>query len=755
MRKVRFGVVGGGGAFYFHSNAIRGSEYLEYTAIYDINYENAKRMAAKYVNNPMKAYRILDEMLESDIDAVLVLVPHVFHDEIVIQCAKKGKHVLCEKPMGTTLEGCQRMIDACEENGVNFMIAENHRFLPAHQCVHDLVAAGAIGEVKMIRAYEGVNEIPGLSKSGFWKGDPVKAGGGSLMDMAAHKFATIEYIIGSRCEEVNAVLAKQMINLPEKAEDNAVAIAKYENGVIADIMVSFTQMTPPFNSMEIYGTKGTIFENHAWEKPVRIYAMKSDDPNRHQKWYEPECEHAPFPKYYPISVRQEDEHFAKCILNGTKPEFTPQQAMHAIEAILSGYLSHIEGRPVKCEEVRQMGREGRTIEILKKLAPSIPVNKNLKERKNVEAIGYSKERAAGIMEKYKLDLLIANSPVNVYYTTGLPVLHSAPNPILASLASQYPYLGLVRRRGENSVVHWNVFKSTDELCWAKDSIGIESPTDVKRALKWKLKEWGMEGKTVGVESTIPKYVLDVLTDPQWNLKIVEADEAFRDMRLVKSEKELEYIMKATQITETALRKCIDACRVGVTDNELLALGKAAMMEAGASDWDHLTMTIGDSDPEAPGPGRAIREGEIIRLDFGANYKGYVADINCHVIVGKTPEAAKKHMDALIDFQAYMEKRVKPGVNMKTLGEEAKAYYQEKYPDSLAFSIGHSMGLECEDQHILGTLGNIDGPFEKNMVFEIEAWEEFGGALIGVEDTYVVTEDGCKKVTTIPKHIIEK
>lgn len=755
MRKVRFGVVGGGGAFYFHSNAIRNSEYLEYVAIYDVNYENAKRMARKYVNNEMVAYETLDEMLDSDIDAVLVLVPHVFHDGIVVRCAEKGKHVLCEKPMGTTLEACQRMIDACEKNGVTFMIAENHRFLPAHQCVHDLVASGAIGEVKMIRAYEGVNEIPGLSKSGFWKGDPIKAGGGSLMDMAAHKFATIEYVIGSRCEEVTAVLAKQMINLPEKAEDNAVAIAKYENGVICDVMVSFTQMTPPFNSMEIYGTKGTIFENHAWEKPVRIYQMEANDPEQHQKWYEPECEHAPFPKYYPISVRQEDEHFAKCILNGTKPEFTPQQAMNAIEAILSGYLSHIEGRPVKCEEVRQMGREGRTIEILQKLAPSIPINKNLKELKDVEAIGYNKERAAAIMEKHNLDLLIASSPVNVFYTTGLPVLHSAPNPILAALASQYPYLGLVRRRGENSVVHWDVFKSADELCWAKDSIGIESPKDVQRALKWKLKEWGLEGKRVGVESTMPKYVVDVLTDPQWNLEVVDADDAFREMRLVKSEKEMEYIMKATEITEYALRKCIDACAVGVTDNDLLALGKAAMMEAGASDWDHLTMTIGDSDPEAPGIGRAIQAGEIIRLDFGANYKGYVSDINCHVIVGKTPEAAKKHIDALIDFQYYMEQRVKPGVNMKELGEEATRYYKEKYPNSLAFSIAHSMGLECEDQHIMGTLGHIDGPFIENMVFEIEAWEEFGGALIGVEDTYVVTADGCKKVTTIPKHIIEK
>ena len=58
--------------------------------------------------------------------------------------------------------------------------------------------------------------------------------------------------------------------------------------------------------------------------------------------------------------------------------------------------------------------------------------------------------------------------IHTYYTTGLPVLHSAPNPILAALANQYPYMGLIRRRGENTVVHWNVFKSAEDLCWAAD-----------------------------------------------------------------------------------------------------------------------------------------------------------------------------------------------------------------------------------------------------------------------------------------------
>jgi predicted dehydrogenase len=267
MKQLKFGVVGGGSAFNFHVNGVKDSKLLRFSAIYDANIENARKIAKRSKEAQIEVFETLDAMLDSDIDAVLVMVPHAYHERIVVKCAEKGKHVLCEKPMATTPEACRNMIRAAEKNKVKFMIAENHRFLPAHVWIHDAVQRGLIGDVLTVRAYEGVNEIPGLSMSGFWKGDPIKAGGGALMDMGAHKFAALEYILESRCSKVTAVLAKQAINLPEKAEDNAFAIVNFENGAIGEISVSFTQMTPPFNSLELFGTTGSIFENHAWEKP--------------------------------------------------------------------------------------------------------------------------------------------------------------------------------------------------------------------------------------------------------------------------------------------------------------------------------------------------------------------------------------------------------------------------------------------------------------------------------------------------------
>ena len=373
MKEVKFGIVGAGSAFRFHYLGAKSSTLIRFCAVYDSNFDRAKKVGEKFSvpGKELKPYKTLAEMLKSDIDAVLIMVPHVYHEEIVVQSAAAGKHVLCEKPMGMTTEACRNMIAACRKNNVKLMIAENHRFLPVHNYIHDMVQAGMIGEIALVRAYEGVDELAGLMRPGFWKGDPLVAGGGSLMDMGVHKFATIEYILNARCEEITAMLSKQMTNLPDKAEDNALAMARFSNGTIADITTSFTQLTTPNNTMEIYGTKGTILEDHNLENPVKIFSFDERMGANVGRWHQPEIEHAAYPGYYLISANRTDEHFAKCIIENETPEFTPEQSMSPVTDVLAGYLSFIEKRPVKIAEIEKMADENRTIEILKKLVASI------------------------------------------------------------------------------------------------------------------------------------------------------------------------------------------------------------------------------------------------------------------------------------------------------------------------------------------------------------------------------------------------
>jgi predicted dehydrogenase len=371
MGKVTFGVIGTGRAYRLHRDADRGSDSVTYGAVYSRSFENARKAAAE--DGKMTAYASLEKMLQSDIDAVLVLAPPGFHEELVLQCARAGKHVLCETPMAVTVEACRRMTAACRDTGVKFMIAENHRFLPAHVSMRDIIQQGLIGDVLMVRAYEGGNEMPGLPDPQSGKGNPAVAGGGAFMDMAVHSFAALEYILGSPCVRVTARMAKQAGSLPGTLEDTGAAIAHYGSGALADIMVSSSQRTLPYNSMEVFGTRGSILENHDWQRPVRFCSFDERMGENQQKWMEPEINQGPFPEWYSRSLRTTDEYFARCIIEDKAPEFTPEAAKNAVACVTAGYLSMIKNRPVETAEIEKIADEGGSMNILTALAALIPI----------------------------------------------------------------------------------------------------------------------------------------------------------------------------------------------------------------------------------------------------------------------------------------------------------------------------------------------------------------------------------------------
>jgi predicted dehydrogenase len=371
MDFVKYGIVGCGEAWLFHRSGYNKDSKMKFVSVYDVDEKRAKNAARRFKMNTFPTY---EEFLKSDIDAVLVMVPHYLHERLVVAAAEAGKHVLCEKPMATTLEGCDEMIKATKKNHVKFMIAENHRFLPAHRYIAEAVHNGLIGNVFLIRSYEGVNEISGLMKPGFWKGHPIMAGGGSLADMGAHKLATMSWILNDEVEAAYSWLTKQCTNLAEKAEDNAMAFFKFKKGTIAETVLSFTVQTPATNSLEVCGTLGTILEDHSWKNPVKIYSSHRDMGQHKGEWYEPEIEHGPFPKYYEISFRIEDNYFTDCILEDKDPEFTPEQARGAIAAVLMAYLSARLGRTATEKELMDVYKKKGTKSILESLEKFVQNN---------------------------------------------------------------------------------------------------------------------------------------------------------------------------------------------------------------------------------------------------------------------------------------------------------------------------------------------------------------------------------------------
>ncbi|MFX0008550.1 MAG: M24 family metallopeptidase, partial [Promethearchaeota archaeon] len=220
----------------------------------------------------------------------------------------------------------------------------------------------------------------------------------------------------------------------------------------------------------------------------------------------------------------------------------------------------------------------------------------------VEPIGYNKKRASEILEKFGVDALIATTPVNVFYTTGIPTLHVAPNPILFVLYNQYPSFSIITNDGEVCLLIWGLYDSIEKFSWVKDYERVGSPKAGLKLLEEKLESFGLRTGKIGLETLMPRYQSEFLRRIFPNAAFVDGDNMFLEMRLIKSEEEINRIKNSTQIAEKAILNCIESLKEGITDIELLKIARRSIVNEGAEGWDHLTMNIGDSDPEAPGVG---------------------------------------------------------------------------------------------------------------------------------------------------------
>jgi len=360
MEPVRFGIIGCGMAARFHILSQRKVEdpKVKFTAAHDLN-EKGLTKFCKY--HKLTPHDTLEKFLQSDeFEAVLILVPHFLHEKMVLASAEAKKHVLCEKPMGMTLEECDAMIDATKKAGVKFMIAENHRFLPAHLLMKDLIDKNFIGDPFLARTYEGAFDEPvNFFDPNIWHFTWEKGGGGVACDQGVHKFAFLNWLLNDTVESAQAWLGKAYDTPSAKGEDNAIIFLRYTKGAMAEVTVTTTSIHQPMNSTEIHGTLGSLFEDHSVENPVKVFSSHKEA-DKKGDYYRPKVEHGPFPQYYIISARNEDIHFAECIQDDTDPEFTPTQAREAVATVLLSYLSTLNNRPTKMEELLEYAKENGT-----------------------------------------------------------------------------------------------------------------------------------------------------------------------------------------------------------------------------------------------------------------------------------------------------------------------------------------------------------------------------------------------------------
>jgi predicted dehydrogenase len=250
--KIKWGVIGSGGIARRRTipEGLSRARNGELSVVFDINPQVNTEVAKEFEAEEAES---IEAMLDSDIDAVYIATPPYFHAEQVQSCARAGKHVLCEKPLGMSVAESEEMIAMCKQMRIRLGCAFMMRFVAQHVEALKLINKGKLGRPAYARAQLSCWYPP---VEGAWRQDPATGGGGSLIDMGGHCIDLLEMFFG-KISRVSCFINNTVHDY--KSEDSAVAMLLFENGAIGTVDTFFcVPDNSSKNVLELYGSQGSI-----------------------------------------------------------------------------------------------------------------------------------------------------------------------------------------------------------------------------------------------------------------------------------------------------------------------------------------------------------------------------------------------------------------------------------------------------------------------------------------------------------------
>ena len=326
---LRLAMAGAGRVSNAHLRAIGGTDAVDVVGLLDLNQELAREQAAK--NGIPRVYASWDELLKDEsVQCVATLLPHDLHEQYATEALTAGKHVVCEKPLAPTVAECARMLAAAERAGRKLFPVHNRVYDLAIERMHDVVAAGQIGEV--VLAQTTGFEAPPTVQS--WLATP-RGGGGVLMSQAVHPMYALRYLLGDVARVSCLFGDRKVVNMT--AEDTAVVLLKFASGIAAEMTCTFGIAHGPLDhSITFHGRDGYLNMSHRklWAISPSLFGDK---------------------ELHEIDVAQSDaaagfrrmwEDYARGILEGAPTRQNGQDGLRAVEIVNAAYRSNQSGRTV-------------------------------------------------------------------------------------------------------------------------------------------------------------------------------------------------------------------------------------------------------------------------------------------------------------------------------------------------------------------------------------------------------------------------
>lgn len=271
------------------------------------------------------------------VDAVWIATPHDRHRPAVEAAAAARKHVLCEKPLATTIDDARAIVAACRRAGVALGTGFHLRHHPLHEEAHRIVAAGGAGEIVSIAGEWSLETPP--SAGAAWRRDPEASGGGILTGTGVHVIDLLRFILDDEVVAVSAMTDGATSPIAP-LETRVMALLRFRRGVLGVIRCA-RPVHAPTNDLTIVGTRATLIGRGTIDEAAhgRLEVAGA------------EAELSGTPAGTNMYARQV-EAFARAALSGEEPNASGWDGLAAAVVSAAIYESARSGREVAITSIR-------------------------------------------------------------------------------------------------------------------------------------------------------------------------------------------------------------------------------------------------------------------------------------------------------------------------------------------------------------------------------------------------------------------
>ena len=370
METLRTAIVGCGKVGHLHAKALSRLSESVFVAVCDTNLQRAQQFAAEY---KVKAYQDVEDMIASSgVESLTVCTPHPLHAEPAIKAANAGVHVLIEKPLASSLQDCDAILNAAKRSGVRIGTTCQRRFYTPCQRIKRALEEGKLGRpiLGSVAMYGWRDQA--YYKSDAWRGSWKAEGGGVLVNQAPHQLDLLQWYMGP-IDELFGYWDN--LNHPYiEVEDTAIAVLRFKNGALGNIVVSNSQNPALYGRVYVHGSNGASVGvqtdggamfiagmSSITEPPINDLWTVPGEQELLKKWQKEDSDFFlsinPMEYYHQLQISE----FLKAVIKSHDPLITGEEGRKTVEIFTALYRSQRDRKPVKFPLTAEDDRHDRDV----------------------------------------------------------------------------------------------------------------------------------------------------------------------------------------------------------------------------------------------------------------------------------------------------------------------------------------------------------------------------------------------------------